>query len=247
MASTRNQGRFDPASKQPFALSRTKLENFTQCPRCFYLDRRLGVDRPSMPGFTLNTAVDALLKKEFDAHRLKGQAHALMTAYGVDAIPYAHTSLDDWRQNFHGVQYLHPSTNLLIFGAVDDIWVNPAGELIVVDYKATSKAGEVSLDDQWKEAYKRQMEVYQWLLRRNGFKVSPTGYFVYANADKDLAAFDAKLEFKLTLLPYKGDDSWVEPAIIQAHATLMGDRLPPYTDSCEYCQYRQKAAAAETA
>ena len=36
---------------------------------------------------------------------------------------------------------------------------------------------------------KRQMEIYQWLLRKNGFKVSDTGYFVYANGITDARSF----------------------------------------------------------
>ncbi len=241
----RKKNLFDPASTEPFKLSRSKIENFVQCPRCFYLDRRLGVGRPSMPGFTLNSAVDTLLKKEFDVWRQDKQAHPIMDAYGVDAVPFIHEDLNVWRENFKGVQFLHKPTNFYVFGAVDDIWENPKGELIVVDYKSTSKAGEVDLTDHWKDAYKRQMEIYQWLLRQNGFKVNNTGYFVYANGRADLEAFDAKLEFHLTLLPYEGSDKWVEPAIVKAHETLMSDELPDYSEACEHCQYRLAAMEVE--
>jgi len=57
---------FDPDSDKPFALSRSKVELFQDCPRCFYLDRRLGIARPPGFPFNLNSAVDALLKTEFD-------------------------------------------------------------------------------------------------------------------------------------------------------------------------------------
>jgi len=33
---------FDPRSDKPFVLSRSKVELFIDCPRCFYLDRGLG-------------------------------------------------------------------------------------------------------------------------------------------------------------------------------------------------------------
>jgi len=77
----------------------------------------------------------------------------------IDAVPFAHENMNVWRENFKGVQYLHEPTNLLITGAVDDIWVNKQGELIVVDYKATSKNDEVNLDAEWQDGYKRQMEI----------------------------------------------------------------------------------------
>ncbi|MEJ2441526.1 MAG: hypothetical protein P8Y06_01235 [Patescibacteria group bacterium] len=76
---------YNPKNKTPFKLSRSKIDLFLQCPRCFYLDVRLGIKRPSLPGFTLNLAVDELLKKEFDLLRKKGQAHELMKKYKIDA------------------------------------------------------------------------------------------------------------------------------------------------------------------
>ncbi len=228
----------------PFKLSRSKIDLFIECPRCFYLDRRLGVSRPQGFPFNLNSAVDHLLKKEFDAHRVAKSAHPLMTTYGVDAIPFAHRDMDVWRENFVGVQSLHEKTNLLIFGAVDDVWINPKGELIVVDYKATSKDSEVNLDAEWQDGYKRQMEVYQWLLRQNKFPVAETGYFVYANGKRDRAAFDAKLEFDIKLIPYTGNTDWIEKTLGLIKQCLMDDRIPSATETCEYCSYRNKAGKA---
>ncbi len=39
----RTRNLYDPASKEPFRLSRSKIDLFLECARCFYLDRRLGV------------------------------------------------------------------------------------------------------------------------------------------------------------------------------------------------------------
>ncbi len=83
------------------------------------------------------------------------------------------------------------------------------------------------------------MEIYQWLFRQNNFKVSNTGYFVYCNGDTDKEAFDAKLEFDIKLLPYKGDDSWVENTIIEAHDCLIGDIIPESGEDCDFCKYRE--------
>jgi len=60
---------FNPNGKNNFKLSRSKIDLFLQCPRCFYIDNRLGVARPPGYPFTLNSAVDHLLKKEFDPVR----------------------------------------------------------------------------------------------------------------------------------------------------------------------------------
>ena len=236
---------FDPSSNEPFKLSRTKIENFIKCPRCFYLDRRLGVAQPPGFPFSLNAAVDHLLKKEFDAHRAKGSQHPLMQQYQLDLIPFNHPKMDVWRENFKGVEFFHQPSNFTIFGAVDDLWVNSQGELSVVDYKATSKDTEVTLDADWQQSYKNQVEIYQWLLRRNDFLVSDTAYFVYVNGKRDRTAFDGRLEFDVKLIAYHGCDSWVEKTILEAKKCLLGDNLPEPAPDCEYCTYRQQANMAE--
>lgn len=244
--SNRTRNVFNPESTEPFKISRSKIDLFLKCPRCFYLDRRLGVGQPPSFPFSLNTAVDTLLKKEFDAHRAKNTAHPFMKAYGIDAVPFQHEKINEWRDSLHkGIQFHHKITNLILTGGVDDVWVNPKGELIVVDYKATSKTEEVNLDADWQISYKRQMEIYQWLFRQNGFKVSSVGYFVYCNGDTDKEAFDSKLEFKIKLIPYEGDDGWVEKAIMEIKECLMADKLPNSNLDCDYCNYRSAAQAAE--
>jgi hypothetical protein len=88
------------------------------------------------------------------------------------------------------------------------------------------------------------MEVYQWLLRGNGFNVSPRGYFVYVNGKKDREAFDARLEFDVHVIPYDGDDRWIVPALKDIRATLESDALPPSGERCEHCPYRDAAGTS---
>lgn len=238
----RTRNVFGPNSKEPFKLSRSRIDLFLNCPKCFYMDRRLGVDRPPGFPFSLNSAVDALLKKEFDTHRAAGTKHPLMEHYGIDAVPLRDDRMDEWRDSLRrGIQFLHKPTNLLITGGVDDVWTDKKGDLIIVDYKATSKEEEVTLDADWQIGYKRQMEMYQWLFRQNGFKVQKTGYFVYCNGKADKEAFDSKLEFDIKIIPYEGDDSWVEKAIERVHKCLMSNEIPNSSPDCDYCRYRDAA------
>lgn len=238
---------FDPErhgknSRTPYAISRSKIDLFTECPRCFYLDQRLGIKRPDSYPLTLNIAVDELLKREFDILRVRQKQHPLMKEYGIDATPFKHKDLESWRDSLkHGVKYLEPETNLLIRGGVDDVWINSDKELHVVDYKATSKKEDPTLDAPWQESYKRQVEVYQWLFRHNDFTVSPIAYFVYANGDSNAERFDGKLEFKTTIIPYTGDDAWVLPTIKKLHACLMASITPQASGDCTYCAYRDVA------
>ena len=242
----RSKNIYDPNSSEPFRLSRGKIDNFIKCPRCFYMDRRLGVGQPPGYPFSLNSAVDKLLKKEFDIHRAAGSKHPLMEHYGIDAIPIAHEKMDEWRDSLRrGITVRIDGSNVVVTGGVDDVWVTPTGEFIIVDYKATSKDAEVTLDADWQIGYKRQMEVYQWLFRKNGFNVSSTGYFVYCNGNTDKEAFDGKLEFDIKLLAYTGDDSWVEKTVLDAIECLKSDQIPSSGDDCDYCKYRKAVGQFE--
>jgi CRISPR/Cas system-associated exonuclease Cas4 (RecB family) len=239
-AGKKTKNLFDPQSKAPFRLSRSKIELFINCPRCFYLDRRLGVGQPPGYPFTLNSAVDKLLKKEFDIYREKQISHPLMESNGIKAVPFKHDKIDSWRDALHGgIEYLHTPTNLLLSGGIDDIWVSPDGQLFIVDYKSTSKAEEVNLDADWQISYKRQMEIYQWLFRKNGFNVSTTGYFVYCNGLTDRVTFSAKLDFDIKIIPYEGNDSWIEAKIIEMHKCLMGPAIPERSADCDFCTYQR--------
>ena len=236
----RTRNIYSPGQDKPFKLSRSKVESFVNCERCFYLDRRLGINQiPGFP-FNINSAVDELLKREFDQYRENAEPHPYMVDAGINAIPYQHEKLDKWRENFVGIQYFHETSNFLLHGAIDDVWKTNEGELIVVDYKATSKKDKVNINAPWQDGYKRQMEFYQWLLRKNDFQVSNRGYFVYCNGKRDRKGFNAKVEFDVDLLPYDGDDGWVEDTIEQIFACLNQNKTPAPNNNCDQCKYNQE-------
>ena len=248
----------------PFPLSRTKLEKFHSCPRCFWIDRVAGMAPPGLPGFLLNTQVDILLKKEFDEHRAAGTPHPYMTDHGLGhMVPLDHHMMGVWRENFKGVRT--SKHDLELFGAVDDIWKSGEGadeEWFVVDYKSTAINIEITkelfLEDIYKGGYVRQMAIYQWLLRELGCPVSTRGFFVYENgnnaADSLLSGGPEESPRGIPLKPVTiieidtADDSiviegeridfdWVENIVIGAKACLDLDEPPASGEFCEHCAY----------
>ena len=233
-----NTYKYEPGKN--FRLSRSAIDSFMKCNKCFYINRRMNVKDIGMPGFSLNSAVDELLKKEFDHHRESKTAHPYMKSTGRNLIPFAHEDLDTWRDNFKGVSYLHEETNLTITGAIDDVWIDlDTDELIVVEYKSTSTNSEISLNDgtPWKEGYKRQIDIYQWLLKMNGFQVSDDSWFIYANGLKTVDSFSNELKFDTLVLKYTGSTDWVEPKILEIKKLLDQDTIPDSSDNCETCSY----------
>ena len=127
-------------------FSRTGIENFTRCKHCFWLDAVKKIAAPFGSPFTLNLAVDHLLKNEFNHYRNLQTVPLILQAANINPIPFQHPSLNDWRENFIGIRTHHQATGLDIVGAVDGIWVDENKVLYVVDYKATFKEGDVSIE-----------------------------------------------------------------------------------------------------
>lgn len=228
-------------------LSRTAIEQHLKCPRCFHAERRLGVKPLGMVPLTLAVATDALLKREFDAVRASGARHPLWQREGLDVRACSHPDMDRWRNNRQGVRALRGGAE--VYGAVDDVWVNNAtGELHVVDYKSTSKQGTPDIDSGFGAAYKRQVEIYQWLLRREGHRVADVAYFLYVNGSKATAFYDADLvghmRFDTTLIAHTGSDAWVEAAIDAAIACHQADAVPAGAADCDLCRYIRAREAA---
>lgn len=243
MNETKRSTLFRPDATEPFRLSRSKLQLFLDCARCFVLDRRHGVARPDGMMPSINITVDALMKREFDDYRAAATKHPIMALYGVDAVPCRHPYLHVWRDNFKGVEFAHKS-GFLVHGALDDLWETPQSSFVVAEYKAMSS--EMTPSTEWMpDMHRRQMEIYQWLLRKNGLTVEPTGYFVFANADKAQPSLGNALKFTLNVLPYAGSDTWIEDALEEAMRMLRDDALPAPSLACDWCDYRKASRGRE--
>ena len=220
-------------------ISRYAVEKFLNCKRCFFLEQKHKVRLQSLP-FTLNNAVDNLCKNEFDFYRRKQQPHPIFIENNIDAVPFNHPSMDDWRNNRKGINYTYPINQFNFYGAVDDVWIKPNGELIISDVKATSKK-EFNWFETYKydyaKGYKRQIEMYQWLFRKNGFKVSNEGFLVYFNGLRNEPMFNKQLKFELHLIGLECNDKWVEETVIEATKLLQINDLPPASKRCSTCSY----------
>ena len=231
-------------SLQRRQLSRSKIELFTECPRCLYLDVARGIPRPSGPPFTLNNAVDSLMKAEFDRYRAAGEPHPLFATAGLDAVPFQHAELDRWRHNFTGVRWMDEETGWTLFGAVDDLWQARTGELIVADYKATARArdadrGATSI----RPTGGRWTSTSSWSGARVSRSATAAGSST-RTATAALADFGDKLCFTTRSCP--------TTATTPGCSTLSGARSRRSADvaaaapgpDCDYCAYVASASGA---
>lgn len=186
---------------------------------------------------TLNRAVDTLMKAEFQGYREKGLPHPAFLKRDILAVPLSHPDIGVWQSNFKGITYLHQPSSLLIGGAPDDILVLDR-QWYVLDFKGTSsKEPIVALNSEYRLAYKRQIEVYTWLLAMNGHPVGKKGFLLFANGKTDRPALDGRLDFDYQLVEIPVDMTWVEPTLIRAKECLMADQPPKSSPDCELCNY----------
>ncbi len=205
-----------------------------------------------MPGWSLNTMTDTLLKKEFDLCREQQQAHRLFGEYGLgNVVPFKHAEIDKWRDSLHhGLQYQVEGTNIILHGGVDDVWHDlQTGQVIIVDYKSQASRSKVTekdyLSNPYHQSYKVQMDVYAYLMGKMGFDVSKVSYFYVCNADGSVPSFDGKMNFTETLVRYPWDTSWLEKSLSEMIAVLNSRELPGSNPFCENCACAFERTKAE--
>ena len=246
---TRHRGKFDINNPEPYELSRSRVENFVKCPACFYMQQVEGIEFPSIPGFNINEATDILLKKDFDYFREIKKTHPFLENHGYShLIPYQHEHFELWTQSMHfgaknRMHYDHLESNIRVGGGLDDVWFNTKTSRIhIVDYKSTSQKknnGPITLDDRWKETYKRQMDLYVWVMQKKGLDVDEIGFFLYCDGNRftDQSFLNAKnaiMEFKMTLIEYKTNKAWIEETLNSINKCLRLNSRPKHSGDCEY-------------
>ena len=246
MKKGRGVRRFDPDSEDAFTVSRTRIQNFLDCPRCFYLQNRLAIKALKSLPFRLNSATDTLLKKTFDTAREKQIPHRYFKKNNIDLVPFNHKNMNQWRENFQGVKYHYKKANLIVQGAVDDILINlKTKELSPIEFKSTqTKDGESVkyLGKPHHKFWKNQLEVYGYLLEKNGFKISENSYIVFCNAEIHHEEWSEKLNFDVQVINYKIDYTWVESTLDKIKDLLIQDTMPDFSDPdhCDICRYLQE-------
>ena len=230
--------RYNP--ERTFKISRSKIELYFNCPTCFYKDAKIGLRKPPMPGWAINSAVDDLLKKEMDYCRSKDRPHGIFKENGLNIKPFQHEDIEKWQHTFTGIQFNDEKHNFLIYGGVDDIMIDEEDKLVVVDFKATAKKADIlTTSDVYNngESYKRQLEIYSWLLQKNNFDVSITGYLMYYNGDASKPHLGREMYFRRTLVPFKLDTSWIDPMVDDIYECLQKKEIPKSNENCEECIY----------
>ena len=235
--------KFVPSDRE-FWVRLSCIEEYMECPRCFYEYRRHGYKRPSVGSSQLPNVADRLLKMEFDGYRARQEPHPLMAGLPGDLVPFAHEEIDTWRNNFEGVAVPVPEAGFVVTGAVDDVWLDRSTETLhVVDYKTSTQESVAALLEEYGPKYSRQLAIYQWLLRERGFRVSDVGYLLVAFPDPASTDFGDVMHFTSEIVPITGESDWVHARVLEARACLEQDTAPSPTEGCKWCTWAKNVTA----
>lgn len=224
-------------NKKPIQLSPNSLNLFLECPLCFWLEKKQGIRRPPPYPYALNTAVDILLKQEFDRYRTKGEFHPLLAATNIPAKLFSNQKLlNKWRDNFQGIRYYDKKLDATLFGAVDDILEFTDGKLAPLDYKSTgSKVAKIY------DRFQLQMDVYTYLLEKNGYSTPRKGCLAFYIVDKE-NCFEDRLPFRKEVYVIDTDPSYVQRLFEEAVELLRKDAPPSHNQDCKFGQWFKKVA-----
>lgn len=224
-------------NNKPIQLSPNSLDLFLECQRCFWLDKKQGIKRPPPYPYALNIAVDVLLKKEFDIYRAEGKPHPLLATNNIPARLFSNQSLlNQWRSNLAGIRYYDPDLDATLFGAVDDILEFEDGKLAPLDYKSTGSNVPTIYD-----RFQTQMDIYTFLLEKNGFSTPRKGYLAFYIVNKE-NGFNDRLPFKKELHEIETNPSDIPKLFKDAVALLRKNIAPPHNQDCKFCHWFKRAA-----
>lgn len=217
-------------------LSPNSLNLFLECPLCFWLEKKQGVRRPPPYPYALNMAVDTLLKEEFDRYRTKEESHPLILAHGIAAKLFPDQGLlNKWRSNSNGIRYYDDKLDATLFGAVDDVLEFDGGKLAPLDYKSTGdKVAKVY------DHFQLQMDVYTFLLEKNGFSTPGKGYLAFYIVNRE-DGFGDRLPFRKEIQEITTDSSYVRALFGEATMLLRRDKPPSHNPDCQFGYWLKRA------
>ena len=224
-------------SSRPFKLSRTKIDLFFECRRCFFLDQKLGIKRPHGTPLVLSNRIVDDFKKELNICRVEKNIHSKVKELNKNLIPLSHNKLEEWKNSFKGASFLDDSTNLLVFGIIDDIWWDRStSKNHSVIIKSNSKKNQMGYENIW-PGYWRQLSLYSYLLSKNLLPMSSTGILVFINTPTSMDQIENRKNVNISIFEKILDFGWIQPTIKEISKTLNKEIPPKSSKKCKYCNY----------
>ena len=211
-----------------FKLSPSSLNLMQECPRCFWLEKNNVWKRPMGICPSLPSGMDRILKVHFDKFRDRGLLPPEIcndtNCTGMKLFNDKEL-LKTWQNNRKGISFTDENGNILS-GAVDNI-LQKGIKLVVLDYKTRG----YGLKEDTHEHYQLQLDVYNFLLRKNGYETEDFAFLLFyvprEVTETGEVIFDTTLK-KMNINIKNAENMWKKALII------LNSECPE--KGCEWCE-----------
>ncbi len=166
-------------------LSKSQLDKFQACARCFWLKHRAGLDQPEMISSKVWKGIERVTQAYYDEHRAaKTTPLHLVGQRGVPegAIPYQGDRIDLKSLRYWGKGLAFEVDGVLVTTALDDMLqvadlsVEGGTRYVVIDYKSKSKPTD---EEATADLYENQADVFDYACNVNGYRTDGVVLFDY--------------------------------------------------------------------
>ncbi len=218
----------------PYKFSPSSLSLLKDCPRCFWLHFNKNIKRPDTIFPSLPSGMDKILKEHFDRFMKKGELPPeLKELNGQVKLFDNEELLKVWRSNFKGIPWTDKKGNL-IHGAIDNL-LQKGKKLIVLDYKTRG----FPLKEDTHEHYQDQMDMYNFLLRKNGYETEEYTYLLFYHPHG--VEESGHVCFNTDLVKIKVNIKNAENIFKRAIDVLEG-KIPEAAEECGFCRWVKENA-----
>ncbi len=217
----------------PYKFSPSSLSLLKECPRCFWLHFNKNIKRPDSIFPSLPSGMDRILKIHFDSFMVKGELPPELKLNAKYKLFSDAELLAVWRNNFKGITYTDKNGNVFR-GAVDNILVKN-GKLVVLDYKTRG----FPLKEDTAAHYQNQLDIYNFLLRKNGYKTLNYAYLLFYHPSN--VETNGNVVFNTDLVKMKISVKNAESIFSNALEVLNSD-IPEAKEECGFCEWVKENA-----
>lgn len=206
----------------------TGLNQFKNCPKCFWLHYNKGVKRPAGIFPSLPNGMDLVIKNYFDTFRKVKKIPPIVSKQ-IKGKLVEFNLIEKWRDWRTGLEYkINKETTLI--GALDDCLVHK-NKYIPIDYKTKGSPPGEGYGEKY---YQLQLDIYSLLLSVNEYPVGDHAFLVYYSPK---TVNGCVVDFEVNVLKVSIDINRAEKILNNAIDVLAENKAPESDKSCIYCNF----------
>ncbi len=218
---------------KPVIISPSSISLFLECPRCFWLYKVKGIKRPPMIFPSLPSGMDRVLKEYFDEHRHKGKKPKELCGKFPGKLYPDLDKLNIWRNNRKGLRYTDKGSGIVLMGALDDLFVTSDGLYAPLDFKTRG----FPLKPDTHEHYQNQMDIYSFLLEKNGMKSAGFAILIFYHPKR--VDENCNVDFQPDPIRIKTSAAAGKGLFLSVVECLTQKREPKASKDCPFCSWNR--------